>query len=251
MYKIPAKNSILAKKIVFMPSCHSTNDICAALVEKDGPSDGLVVITDFQEKGKGQGRNTWSSEKGENITLSYYLNTDFLLAKEQYFLNMAVSLAVLGTVREFLDDQVEIKWPNDIYYGKKISGILIQNSLRGPSMEYSIVGIGLNVNQVDFPIENATSLRKISGKWYTLQSVFETLSAQLEFHYTMLRSKSFDQIKNLYMNNLRWLNETHIYENEGVEFSGKIVDILPHGNIVIRTEEGDKSFDFQRVSFIK
>jgi len=251
LYKILANNSILAKRVVFMPSCHSTNDICADLVQKNGPSEGLVVITDFQEKGKGQGSNKWSSERGENLTLSYYLNTDFLSAVEQYFLNMAVSLAVSETARDFLDDKVEIKWPNDIYYGKKLSGILIQNSLKGHSMEYSIVGIGLNVNQVQFPVDNATSLRKISGKWYSIQSVFDALSSRLEFNYLMLKSKSFDQIKKLYMSNLRWLNENHVFANQGEEFIGEIIDILPQGNIVISTSKGDRSFDFQEVSFIK
>jgi len=251
LYKIPAKSSIVAKKVVFMPSCHSTNDICAGIVEKDRPSDGLVVITDFQEKGRGQGNNKWISERGENLILSYYLDTSFLPVKNQFFLNMAVSLSVSELIREFLDSHVEIKWPNDIYYHRKICGILIQNSLRGYSMEYSIIGIGLNVNQVHFPIENATSFREVSGKWYSLQSVFELLSLKLESNYLMLKEGIFEQIKIRYMEKLRWLNENRKFSANGRTFNGEIIDILPQGSILIRTDQGDQAFTFQEVSFVK
>ena len=67
----------------------------------------------------------------------------------------------------------------------------------------------------------------------------------------MLKSRSFDQIKKLYMSNLRWLNVNHVFANQGEEFTGKIIDILPQGNIVISTSKGDRSFGFQEVSFIK
>ena len=251
MYKIPAKNSILAKKVIFMPSCHSTNDICADLIEKREIEEGSVIIAGFQEKGKGQGENQWVSEKDESLTLSYYLNTSFLPIKEQFYLNMAVSLAVSETVTDFLDDKVLIKWPNDIYYVNKIAGILIQNSLKGTKMEYSIVGIGLNVNQVKFHIDNATSFRSISGNWYDLQLVFENLSYHLETYYVRLKAGKFAFIRGQYMKKLLWLNKSHNFSAKGELFSGKIVDILPFGNIVIETDGQRKNFAFQEVSFLK
>ncbi len=250
MYKILAKNSIVAKRVVFMPSCHSTNDICAGLAEKEQDSTGLVVITDFQEKGRGQSGNLWYSKRGENIILSYYLNTSFLDVNEQYFLSMAVCLAVSDTVEKFLNTEVKIKWPNDIYVSKKISGILIQNSLKGTSMEYSIIGIGLNVNQVEFPIENATSLRAISGKWYLLNSVFEILSIKMEYYFKLLKKGNNQKLKNLYMNRLWWLDEDHEFESKGKKFRGSIKDVSPRGNLIIDTQDGIRKFTFKEVSFI-
>lgn len=233
-----------------MPSCHSTNDICAGLVEKEHDSTGLVVITDFQEKGRGQSGNEWYSERGENLILSYYLNTAFLAVKEQYFLSMAVCLAVSDTVKKFLNTKVEIKWPNDIYVDRKISGILIQNSLKGTSMEYSIIGIGINVNQVKYPIENATSLRAVSGKWYMLNSIFEILSVRIEHYFKLLKKGDNQLLKSLYMKRLLWLDEDHEFESKGKKFRGSIKDVSPYGNIIIDTLDGTRKFDFKEVSFI-
>lgn len=232
-----------------MPSCHSTNDICAELADDGEPDEGIVVLTEHQTQGRGQGTNKWEAVPGENLTLSYLLDTRFLRINQQFFLNMIVSLAVCETVSSFLDTKTQIKWPNDIFYTQKIAGILIQNSLKGGKIEYSVAGVGLNVNQDHFHAD-ATSLRKVTGKWYALQDVFERLSEALEREFINLWDGAHANIKQRYMQRLRWLNETHTFQSYGRRFRGTITDILPQGNLIIQTDTGQQSFAFQEVSFI-
>lgn len=73
-------------------------------------------------------------------------------ARDQFYISEAVALGITDILRPLLpDNAVAIKWPNDIYVDDcKICGILIENSLIGSSVGYSIAGIGLNVNQQSF-----------------------------------------------------------------------------------------------------
>ncbi len=235
-----------------MPSCHSTNDICAGMVENESIENGGVVITDHQIRGRGQGSNTWRTEPGQNLTLSYFLDTSFLLANQQFYLNMVVSCAIADTIKFYLDSAVKVKWPNDIYYSdKKLCGILIQNSLRGNKIENSIIGIGINVNQENFEIENAISLQNVTGKSYKIQSIFEKLSEEIEKQYLRLKEHKFEEIKTIYLRNLRWFNENHTFSSAGNVFEGVINGIDDHGRLEINTVEGKRVFDFRHVSFIE
>ncbi len=235
-----------------MPSCHSTNDICAEMIENGSISNGTVVITDHQYKGRGQVGNSLASAPGENLTLSYYLDTSFLLANEQFYLNMAISLAIVETLKLYLGENVCIKWPNDIYYlEKKMCGILIQNSLRSNKIENSIVGIGINVNQDKFEFDTAISLRNITGKWYKIQSIFDKLSEQIEKQYLGLKQKEFKRIKKTYLNQLRWINEKHIFLAGKEKFEGTITGIDVNGRLEIETKEGKRVFNFKEVAFVE
>src|SRR5208337_1013284 len=105
----------------------STNSYLTSL-----PADtheGTIVTAGYQTKGRGQGENTWVSEKNKNLIFSILLKPHFLKASSQFYLSKAISLALADFVSLFIDN-VFIKWPNDIYAGnKKIGGILIENVL--------------------------------------------------------------------------------------------------------------------------
>ena len=139
MYKILAKLSFRASSLHFLPSCHSTNEIAQNMV-KNGCNEGTVIITDDQFAGKGQQGNTWQSEPGSNLTFSLVLKPGFLSPNQQFLITVAVSLALKSTLEEYLPGEIQIKWPNDIYYReRKIAGILIENVLRGSNFDYCIV----------------------------------------------------------------------------------------------------------------
>jgi len=251
LYKILAKNSIVGQRLIFMPSCHSTNDICADLISKGDIVNGTVVITDHQHQGRGQGSNAWISEKESNLTMSVILDTSFMNVKDQYYLNMMVCLAVSDMLREYAGKDISIKWPNDIYYlDKKICGILIQNILKGNKMEYSIVGLGININQEEFTIENAVSLRNITGRWYDMNEVLNRLVELLEEYYKILRLGLNKRLKGLYMERLMWFNEDRFFETDHV-FEGRITDVDPHGRLIINAEDQLFSFSFQEVKFVR
>jgi BirA family biotin operon repressor/biotin-[acetyl-CoA-carboxylase] ligase len=178
------------------------------------PIEGTVIVANEQNSGRGQRANTWFSEPKSNLTCSYILRPVFLAAKDQFILSVAVALAVFETVSQFIpNNTLRIKWPNDILVGdKKIAGILIENTLKRSNLETSIIGIGLNVNQVKFPSElNATSIQLNTNTETDLNLVLEKLNTRLEKYYLQLREGSFDSM-------LKRLNENLF----GVEESMKL-----------------------------
>lgn len=253
MYKSLAKTSIVGKKVIFMPSCHSTNDICAEFLAAGQGENGLVIATDYQTDGRGQGTNLWISDKGENLIISILLDTSFLAVSEQFYLNMVVCISILEVLKNYLGENVKIKWPNDIYYNdKKICGVLIQNNLKGTSMEYSIVGIGINVNQTVFSPGNAASLRMITGKWYELQNVFEQTGEKLEKYYLLLKDGNNKSLKRHYMKNLMWYQEAHnfTFKSDKV-FKGIITDVEESGRLIIKSGDVIHRFGYQEIRFVR
>ena len=142
-------------------------------------SDCDVVWTTWQTAGRGQAGNSWESEQGKNILLSLRLRKPNVTVSSQFLLTMAISLAVQDVVAKQLSDlSVTIKWPNDIYVGNdKICGILIENTIANGTIEESIVGIGLNVNQTTWlcGAPNPVSLKQLTKQEYKLQSICNKL----------------------------------------------------------------------------
>ena len=249
MYKIPAKTLFIGKKLEFLPSCHSTNDEASARIGKGPLEEGMVIITAYQTRGRGQRGNTWDSEQDANITFSVILKPSFLPAGEQFRLTQAVSVALTDVLNKYQLGFM-IKWPNDIYHNsRKVSGILIQTTLNGPYLENAVVGIGLNVNQQSFAIERATSLALITGQQYDLQEVFENLAQALEQRYLQLRDSRFDGLHQDYMDVLYHFGEDHLYKSNHV-FSGRIIDVRPSGELVVETGAGEEEFRHKEIEFL-
>ena len=181
----------------------STNDMVAALAADPHHAEGLAVVADEQEAGRGQRGRLWQSEQGANLLVSYLLRPTFLRAEMQYDLSRCVALAVQSTVLGSLpnnEQQVHIKWPNDILVdGRKVAGILIETGMRGTNLSHAVCGIGLNVNQTAFDgVPNATSLSLASGDKYETEAVLQLLSRHLEAQYLLLRQGRTDLIRSRY-----------------------------------------------------
>jgi BirA family transcriptional regulator, biotin operon repressor / biotin---[acetyl-CoA-carboxylase] ligase len=145
----------------------STNDVATALAEEGAPS-GTCVIAEEQTAGRGRRATRWDSPPGLGIWLSLVLRPD--PAADPRLLPLLAGLAVARAVEPFCRPaKPRVKWPNDILVGGgKLSGILCAASWEEKKLAYLIVGIGLNVRQVedDFPAElreSATSLRLVAG----------------------------------------------------------------------------------------
>lgn len=251
MYKIPANTLFMGKVVEYMPSCHSTNDTAREMLAKPDTSEGLVVITDHQTAGKGQRGNSWLSADGMNLTFSVILKPNFLDVSRQFYLNMISSLAVMKTVKHFLPEvNAQVKWPNDVLIDtQKTCGILIENGIKKNRLDYSIVGIGLNVNQHAFGLNTATSLAHVSGRLFSLQHVLEHLLHQLEGLYLSLKASKYVEIKESYLQNLVGYRQRRKYRAEFL-FDAQIVDVLDSGKLKLNSSRGDELFDFKEVEFI-
>jgi len=240
--------------IIRLREVESTNSYAKKLLQDGKPDEGSMIIADFQTAGKGQDKNSWESEAGKNILASLILYPDFLYVAMQFSLSMSISLGIIDFLEEYLpDEDIHIKWPNDIYArNKKIGGILIQNEVMGNSFQHSIAGIGLNVNQAQFQSDppNPVSLSMITGKTYSLLEASERLHACLMKRYQQLKLILFDQLRAEYHDKLLGMQEWRKYTYLGKQIKAKITGITEFGRLLLETESGKIECDLKEIAFI-
>lgn len=251
MYDSCPKTLFLGKKIIYLPSCHSTNDIAAELVRNKLFSEGVVVITDEQTAGRGQRGTQWVTSKGENFTLSLVLTPTFLAIHEQFLLSQAVALGV-AKYFSLYTDKVLLKWPNDLYINNfKVGGILIESSIQGARITHSVVGIGLNINQTQFSAPRATSLALAVGGKFTLTRELPTLLQMIEATYLRLRNGHHEPIRKEYLANLLGYQQKRRFRAADRVFEGAIRDVTPAGQLRILDTDGTmQEFGMKEVEWV-
>ncbi|MBI3220562.1 MAG: biotin--[acetyl-CoA-carboxylase] ligase [Bacteroidetes bacterium] len=251
MYKILANTLFLGKNVVFVPECHSTNTLLIELAQKTQQPEGTVVITHAQTKGRGQRGNGWEAEPGKNLTFSLLLKPHFLTANAQFNLTIAVSLALADFLKAKLPSHPYIKWPNDMLVNtKKITGILIENTLTGENIQQSVVGIGLNVNQQHFTIPTATSMHLETGIEFNLAVELSDLIRCVESRYLQLRAGKVNELRQDYLNNLYWINQEQQFVANGRAFKGTIEGIDELGKLAVRDRDQINYFGIKEISFV-
>lgn len=250
MHKIFAKTLFLGKNVVFLPHCHSTNDLARQLTSEKKTKDGTVVWTDFQEKGRGQRGNVWNSEPGKNLLFTIFLRPENFKTSEQFRLNMLVSVALSDVLSKYIDHRVEVKWPNDIYVNdRKVAGILIETTSSSSWIEDVYIGIGLNVNQSYFPLPTATSMKLEVHREFDRTEVLEQILLTIEKYHDGLFLKDF--LKTRYLESLRWLNqERKFLINDNIE-KGTITGIGAFGKLQVRVNGSLCLFDLKEIQFLE
>lgn len=234
----------------------STNDWAAELLAKSKPPEGTVVRADKQSAGRGQFDSRWESAAGQNLTLSVILYPDWLEAHAQFYLSMAVALALRDLVNSLSTiPSSTVKWPNDLYLGnRKAAGVLIQNALSGQHLQSSIVGIGLNINQLEFDptLPNPTSLALFFGKKFDLDDVAERLFECLEQRYLQLKSGQRAAIKAGYEQALFRLgiSSRFIRVADDSEFTGVVRGVTEAGRLIVETDFGEETFGVKELGFV-
>lgn len=250
MYKIPANTLFTGKKLVFVPDCPSTNTLALEISQQSPVKEGTVVITDEQTAGKGQRGNTWEAEPRQNLTFSLILKPGFLAVNKQFYLNIVTCLALKDYLGKKTSHTVHIKWPNDILvHEKKISGILIENQLKGSTISNSIAGIGFNVNQKLFKSPAATSLSLITGHDFDLAEELSLMLGCLESRYLRLRNGDHKLLMDEYLSALYLRHQKHTFSADGVFFEGVIEGLDEWGKLRIATENGLRSFGVKEIRY--
>ncbi len=251
MHKILANTLFLGKDIIYLTECHSTNDEAIRLFKLGRVGEGSIIYTEKQTKGKGQRGNRWYSEPGKNLTFSLVLTPLFLDATEQFDLNMAIAVGVQEVLTAYVNG-TQIKWPNDFVHISqgKLGGMLIENAISGNGIEMSVVGLGLNINQVDFPFPTATSLAKIGGSAIYLDEFFKVLIASLEKYYLLLKQGKSQEIRETYLRQLFRLGQWATFADKE-PFIGKITGVSPAGKLFIKKQNAETvSYSFKEVMFL-
>jgi BirA family biotin operon repressor/biotin-[acetyl-CoA-carboxylase] ligase len=223
------------------------------MIAQEDPVEGTIVVTDNQTAGRGQRGNVWLAQPGQNLTFSLILKPVFLRATEQFWLNIAISLAIADTLHPLIGHDLRIKWPNDIYVqDQKLGGILIENTLQGYNIACSVVGMGINVNQIEFSYPTATSIQQQAPlpNGYDLPGLLSSYCENIEQRYLQLRSGQRDLMKAEYLKLLYRFQEAHRFESAGRVFSGVIEGIDPAGRLAIAEGGQMRYFAFKEVAFL-
>ena len=233
----------------------STNLLAEKFLIDRNLKDNTAIFADFQASGKGQQNNIWHSEKGENILVSFVLFPVKLNIESFFVLNQLASLAIISSLKELLPEpELKIKWPNDILFKKmKISGILIQNNIEGNFIKNTIIGIGINVNQTDFPdLEvKATSVKNQTVKNYSMESLKQGLITNMLRYFEMINNESYHSLCSEYLKYLyMYKKHSKFYNEECGTFNAQIDGVEKDGRLVLKTDAGIKKYYFKEVSFI-
>ena len=240
------------QQIIRLTEVDSTNNYTNRLLRQSVMPEGTVVVAEKQTSGKGQRGNSWVSEPGQNLTCSIFFRPDFLKAHQQFYLTKAVSLGIIYMLEHLGVENCKIKWPNDILIGgKKVCGILIENSLKGTCIQHSIVGVGLNVNQEAFSeLPNATSLFLATGKKQNIDTCLALLCKYIESQYLRLKNNHFS-LDQEYLGKLWQLGEWADYRGKAGNFRGCILGVNEEGKLLIELEKKEKKlYSFQEIQFV-
>lgn len=243
-----------SKNIIYFKTLDSTQTYASDLVSKNKPKQKTAILTYNQLKGKGQLGATWYSEQGNNISMSLIISPEFLQIEDQFLLSQMTALAVRKIVQRHFQSKVMIKWPNDILIGKrKVAGILINNTLQGSTITTSIIGIGINVNQVKFPsdLPFATSMLLESEIKFDLNILVSELLDAFDEYYEWLKNGKYELLRSKYLEYLYGFQlPLEFILPEGTQICGKILDVLNNGRLKVRTKEGDRTFDIRELKFM-
>ena len=214
-----------------------------------------VAITDQQKKGKGQHGKTWFSSPHKNLTFSVFTEFKELLISDQTYLNFAISLAVFDCLKKLNTPNLSIKWPNDIFSeSKKISGILIEPNCRSTFIKTAIIGIGLNVNEEEFPekIPKATSLKKIHKNNFILDEVLQMLLKELKYYIGLVYDAKFEYLEKKYLKELFKKDKVATFSGKNnTIFSGIIKGVSKEGKLLVCVENQSlQAFGIQEIKLL-
>jgi BirA family biotin operon repressor/biotin-[acetyl-CoA-carboxylase] ligase len=240
-------------RIKWFPELDSTNnELLRHIRDYDNLSVAAAVS---QTAGRGQRGNRWLSAPGDNLTFSLLLKPADFPAKDIIAVTCLATVAVRNKLREE-GVRAVIKWPNDIYAGnRKICGMLVENGLEGNALAWSVVGIGLNLNQTDFPAElvNPTSVKRLTGKTYDPPAFLESLCRRLETLLPELETpEGRNWLRKEYAKDLFQKDLSASYRDllSGEQFPGIIRGITREGLLRVKTDGGERTFGFKEIGYI-
>jgi BirA family biotin operon repressor/biotin-[acetyl-CoA-carboxylase] ligase len=259
LYNYSANTQYIGKQLLYLTSCHSTNDLAKALISKGLSNNGMVIVAENQTAGRGQQGTQWSSEKGKNLLFSLIFRFNKLPHASQFLFNKTLSIHLLGFFRTYFSNMhgdFHIKWPNDVYLnGKKVAGILIENSLSGSNIHSSIVGIGINVNQQSFEFPGASSLSVILqreiDRYDLLNNLLLYLDENLSLEYESLHPAQIQTINKVYDSTLWGLHELRSYRTTaGKTFQAILKGVDEQGLLILETPHGIERFEIKSIQFV-
>ncbi|MBC8300440.1 MAG: biotin--[acetyl-CoA-carboxylase] ligase [Pelagibacterales bacterium] len=235
--------------IIKLTDVDSTNNYALSLKGSKVFKQDLVIVSDFQTKGQGQRGNSWESEKGKNLIISLVIEPN-ISVKKQFDVSKIAAISVMNFLNS-LGVPSKIKWPNDILVGnKKIAGILIQNVISRDIISHSVIGIGLNVNQLIFDAytPKATSLKLEMKKKFNLEEIQKELLSSIQNRIRAYRLGK--DIEAEYLDGLFQKDKVAFFESKSQKFNGIIRGVTASGLLMVETEKSIREFDLKEIKMV-
>jgi BirA family biotin operon repressor/biotin-[acetyl-CoA-carboxylase] ligase len=240
-------NTLIGLPFTELTEVDSTNIYAMNQVKTNMAGHGAAFLAQKQWAGKGQMGKVWEAESGQNILLSVVLDPKKLVFNgselEPSIVSMLIAVGCFNFFITYAGDETRIKWPNDIYWrDRKAAGILIENSFRGPIWQWSVAGMGVNINQTEFGtgLQKAVSLKQMTGKTFQVPALAKELCSHIEAALQMLVDKGPGTLLELYNNALYKKGEQVQLDIEGKKITATICRVLSNGHLEIETENGSK-----------
>ncbi|KAB1154092.1 biotin--[acetyl-CoA-carboxylase] ligase [Flavobacterium luteum] len=240
-------------KVIKLDAIDSTNEFLKQLIGKQIVDNFTIVTANNQTKGKGQMGSVWNSEIGKNIIMSVLIKDFSIEISTVFNLNIVISLAVIRALEEIKIPKLSIKWPNDIMSDtKKIGGILIENSIKSDGTIFSVVGLGLNVNQTNFhDLPKASSLALVGNAYYDKDELLFLIDKNIKINIAAWE-ECLDLMWQDYTSKLFKIGIPMAFQNREKEnFMGIIQGISPIGKLKILLENDTVSeFDIKEIQML-
>jgi BirA family biotin operon repressor/biotin-[acetyl-CoA-carboxylase] ligase len=247
---LPSDNPI-GQPFIQLPVVESTNNYAMAAVQAQMAGHGAAWFAHHQTAGKGQRGKSWLMDAGLNVMLSIVIEPLVLKIADQFKLSAAIATACYDFFSAYALDDSRIKWPNDIYWrDRKAGGILIENIMQGDQWKYAVVGMGININQTDFPPElpNPVSLKQITGKDFDSVKLAKELCNSINSRWQQLIAGGFSEILKDYNKALYKAGEQVMFKTDSGTFEAKISSVNTRGELIINN--GDEAIIFGEVEWV-
>src|SRR5258706_1857551 len=231
---------------VILKSVDSTNNYAMGKIHSGEVKDGKAWFALKQTAGKGRRGKAWQAQSGQNILLSIVMDTRFLQVYEQFKISIVASLSCYDFLNNNAKNCVKIKWPNDLFWNdSKAGGILIENVISGNIWQWSVIGIGININQTQFPkeINNAVSLKQITGEMYDVIKMGEQLYKCFLRRWNQIKENNFDKMLIQYNNLLYKKDEKIRLRKKNMIFETTLKSVSKFGQLQT-TDTIERAFDF-------
>lgn len=253
----PSTHNTIGFPFVELQSVDSTNNYARNLLHEGLAQHGMAIFSHEQVAGKGQRGRIWSSEKGANIILSLIVNPQSLVLSQQFQLSVCVALAVHELFLKYAGEDTKIKWPNDLYWqDRKAGGVLIESVVGSresgnSNWDWSIIGIGININQTAFPsyLSNPVSLKQITGKTFDAVVLAKELCMIMNQKFNELINSDFENSYAHYLTHLYKINSTVKLRKDNRVFEAVIKSVNRTGQLVVY-HSIEEEFNFGDVEWV-
>ncbi|WP_396142639.1 biotin--[acetyl-CoA-carboxylase] ligase [Flavobacterium sp.] len=232
-------------KIIKLNAIDSTNRFLKELAQEATAENYTIVVANQQTDGKGQRGASWISESDKGLTFSLLYHNLQESTSNLFALNCIVALSIVEALQSISFIRFQIKWPNDILAeNKKIGGVLIENSFKNQHEIVSIIGIGINVNQLHFEnLPQASSLALLECKTFDKEEIMLLIAKQLQFNLENAQKIGVDFYWERYHELLYKRGIVSTFEDVlGNKFVGKIIAVTQEGKLQLELENNLISF---------